>query len=266
MPGDVVGVTGELGAAGAALAVLEGRAPQTAGAAALARLRHPLPRLAEGRALAAAGVHAMIDISDGIATDAGHIGRASGVSLRIELAVAAAARRASRRWLRSSASLPGASRRRAAKTTSCASARPRRRGRASRAPCAPCGSTRVSWVGRGAGGARRSRAVRRAGRAGADRGVRAPVVGAPRPRRRPAAAATPAACSLRSGARASAAGQDARGTAGHGAHEVREHEQPFRRAEQRGARREHEPVVAHGADGGLDVGGLAPRACRSPCR
>jgi thiamine-monophosphate kinase len=85
-PGDVVGVTGRLGAAGAALAVMEGRAPLTpASEAALERARSPMPRLREGHALAQAGVHAMIDLSDGIASDAGHIGRASGASVRVDL-------------------------------------------------------------------------------------------------------------------------------------------------------------------------------------
>ncbi len=85
--GDLVGVTGTLGGAGAGLAVMAGRAPRTAaGEAALVRARRPLPRLREGRALVAAGVHAMIDLSDGLASDAAHLARAGGVHLRIELA------------------------------------------------------------------------------------------------------------------------------------------------------------------------------------
>ena len=62
-PGDLVGVTGTLGASP----------------------RRPMPRLREARAIAPAGLHAMIDLSDGIATDALHIARASGVGLKIDL-------------------------------------------------------------------------------------------------------------------------------------------------------------------------------------
>jgi thiamine-monophosphate kinase len=84
--GDLVGVTGALGAAAAALAVMEGRAGRTsASERALARARAPMPRLAEGRALAACGAHAMIDLSDGLAGDGAHIGRASGVRLQVAL-------------------------------------------------------------------------------------------------------------------------------------------------------------------------------------
>jgi thiamine-monophosphate kinase len=84
--GELVGVTGALGAAGALLSLQQGRAAAAADATALLRrARRPQPRLLAGRALAGAGVSAMIDLSDGLATDAAHVGRASGAELLVTL-------------------------------------------------------------------------------------------------------------------------------------------------------------------------------------
>jgi len=70
VPGDSLVVTGPLGGAGAAF-----RAERYA--------RPPL-RLAEGKELAATA-HALIDVSDGLARDAGHIATRSGCRLVIDL-------------------------------------------------------------------------------------------------------------------------------------------------------------------------------------
>jgi thiamine-monophosphate kinase len=105
-PGDLVGVTGALGASGAGLALLNGAAADTGAGRPLteaevplgsvvtvetaaelhARYATPWPRLRAGRALALAGASAMIDVSDGLATDATHIAQASGCVLELSLA------------------------------------------------------------------------------------------------------------------------------------------------------------------------------------
>jgi thiamine-monophosphate kinase len=79
-PGAAVWVTGTLGGAAAAVHAWEsGEVPPGAARAAFA---HPVPRLAEARWLAERGVlQAMIDVSDGLAGDAGHLAAASGMRI-----------------------------------------------------------------------------------------------------------------------------------------------------------------------------------------
>lgn len=82
-PGDGLWVTGELGGARAALeAWLRGDHPAPAARDAFA---HPLPRVTAGAWLGAHGARAMLDVSDGLAGDAGHLAAASDVRLVIEL-------------------------------------------------------------------------------------------------------------------------------------------------------------------------------------
>jgi thiamine-monophosphate kinase len=83
-PGDGVWVTGQLGGARAAVASWKGGAvpPSWARAAFV----HPEPRLEAGQWLAAHGATAMIDLSDGLGADAGHLAAASGVGLELDVA------------------------------------------------------------------------------------------------------------------------------------------------------------------------------------
>ncbi len=83
--GDVVAVAGRLGWAAAGLAVLSRgfRSP----AAAVGAYRVPEPPLAAGPVAAAAGATSMIDVSDGLVADLGHLAAASGVAIDVDTAL-----------------------------------------------------------------------------------------------------------------------------------------------------------------------------------
>ena len=81
VPGDLICVTGPLGSSAAGLQViLQGARGSEVAEALVERHYRPMPRIPEGQALAATpGVHAMMDISDGVASDLRHILKASNV-------------------------------------------------------------------------------------------------------------------------------------------------------------------------------------------
>jgi thiamine-monophosphate kinase len=83
-PGDVVAMTGRQGWAAAGLAVLARgfRSPRVL----VEAYRRPEPPYRAGAEAAAAGATAMIDVSDGLLADTGHIAEASGVAMDIETA------------------------------------------------------------------------------------------------------------------------------------------------------------------------------------
>lgn len=98
-PGDILVLTGEIGGAAAGLALLDNPHYEAEFVSSSAmgeeeakatmeelvgRQLEPRPRLAAGRALALAGATAMIDLSDGLGSDATHIAQASSVALQID--------------------------------------------------------------------------------------------------------------------------------------------------------------------------------------
>ncbi|HEY4266607.1 MAG TPA: thiamine-phosphate kinase [Galbitalea sp.] len=94
-PGDVVAVSGALGAAAAGLrrlfaeAQLDGvpvRVPSLRADADVIAQLAPTPPISDGRLAALAGATAMIDISDGLALDARRLAMASAVSLDLSIA------------------------------------------------------------------------------------------------------------------------------------------------------------------------------------
>jgi thiamine-monophosphate kinase len=85
-PGELVAVTGELGAAVAGLEMLTKKLKFDPQATALFKdaFLHPIPRIAEGQLLVEQGVKTAIDLSDGLVLDLSQICKNSRVSARID--------------------------------------------------------------------------------------------------------------------------------------------------------------------------------------
>jgi thiamine-monophosphate kinase len=85
-PGHAIYITGEIGAAGLGLRILQGETPppRVDPAALIAAYRAPEPAVAFAPAIAEYAA-AAIDVSDGVLADAAHVARNSGVLLEIEL-------------------------------------------------------------------------------------------------------------------------------------------------------------------------------------
>ena len=82
-PGDLLAVTGELGASAAGLRALENGEPGPERL--LKKHLRPEPRVSFGRTAARLGARAMIDLSDGLASDVRHLCQMSGVGCHIDL-------------------------------------------------------------------------------------------------------------------------------------------------------------------------------------
>jgi thiamine-monophosphate kinase len=87
-PGDVIAVAGPLGRSAAGLALLSAGVPDASDALAglVAAHRRPSPPYEAGPEAAALGATAMIDVSDGLLADLGHIADASAVALDLNRA------------------------------------------------------------------------------------------------------------------------------------------------------------------------------------
>jgi thiamine-monophosphate kinase len=83
-PGDVLAVAGVLGHSAAGLALLGAGLAEPA--ALVAAHRWPRPRYQAGPEAAALGATSMIDVSDGLVADVGHVAQASGVLIDIDTA------------------------------------------------------------------------------------------------------------------------------------------------------------------------------------
>ena len=82
-PGDLLAVTGELGASAAGLLAFE--RGMTGPERLIHRCLRPEPRLEAGRVAAMLGVTAMIDLSDGLASDVHHVCDQSKVGCKVDL-------------------------------------------------------------------------------------------------------------------------------------------------------------------------------------
>ena len=82
--GDVLALAGELGWSACGLDFLRRARADEAPDEALSRHRAPRPPYAAGPQAAEAGASAMLDVSDGLLADAGHIARESGVALDLD--------------------------------------------------------------------------------------------------------------------------------------------------------------------------------------